>query len=115
MKKLDSAMESGDRVLIRLRQRAGLHRGQLLSDVPYYLADAILEHHSFETIECLIAFCENPDNLKPWLPSEADRIVFSHDLVQRLHELRTEASARPRASSHQDGLAPVNVRASCST
>lgn len=113
MKKRDSTMESGNKILIHLRQYRGFRGDQLLGNVPYYLANAILEHHAFDTIESLIAFCEDPDNMRPWLPSEADRIVFSDELVQRLHEIRSDASTRAQTSSRRDWSAPVNAQASC--
>lgn len=98
MKERDSTMEPGDRILPQLQRYDGTRPDQLLGNIPYYLARAILGHHAFETIESLIVFCEDPDNLQPWLPSETDRIVFSNELVQRLREIRSDAPISPQTA-----------------
>ncbi len=80
------------RILAYLRQRGGLRRGQRLGNVPYYLMSVILEHHDFDSLDSLIVFCENRDNLRRWVPSEGDRIVFSDQLVRRLREMPSNPS-----------------------
>lgn len=102
IKNRDSTMESSERILVYLQQRGGKCRDQLLGNIPYYLASAILEHHAFDTIESLMSFCEDPDNMRPWLPSEADRVVFSDELLQRLREIGSGVPTRPQTSVETD-------------
>ncbi len=59
-------------------------RGSDLRNVSYHLVELIVTQHGFDDLDPLIEFCEDPNNLHPWLPSEADRIVFSGDLVEGL-------------------------------
>lgn len=75
------------RIREHFRHRTGRGRGQYLHDTAHYLIEIILERCDFEDVGSLIAFCEDPDNLRPWLPTEADRIIFSEGLVQGLREI----------------------------
>jgi len=47
----------------------------------------ILDHYHSQGIESLIEYCENHDNLRPWLLLEADRVIFAAELVQGLREM----------------------------
>lgn len=111
MKEHKSTSVPSDRVLAYIRQHNGLHRGHPFDSVPYYLMSMILKHHDFDDIESLIAFCEDRNNLRRWLPSEADRIVFSSELVRGLREM----SAEPRMKSDMPAATrPPSSPASCS-
>lgn len=57
------------------------------NNVAYHLMRAILARHDFDGVETLIAFCKEPENLRPWLPTETDRIIYSDGLVEGLHEI----------------------------
>lgn len=85
-------IELKDEILIHLQHHDGFNQNQCHGNIPYYLASAIFERHQFDTIESLIIFCESPNNMQSWLPSEADRIVFSDELVNRLREMLHEGS-----------------------
>ncbi len=104
-------MELGLRILAHLHQRSGRVREQYLGNVPYYLASAILEHHEFDTIDSLIAFCEDPDNMRPWLPSETDRIVFSDELATRLRQIRSSVSTMLQTSA--ETVCPLPTTSCC--
>jgi hypothetical protein len=69
---------------------------RLLHNAACYLIRLILEEHEFADMEELVAFCAAPDNLRMWLPSETDRIIFSEGLVEELREL-TACFAREAA------------------
>jgi hypothetical protein len=74
-------------ILAHFQQRRGRGRGRYLHNVAYHLIRIILGQREFDSLESLIAFCDDPDNLCPWLPMEADRIILSNGLVQGLREL----------------------------
>ncbi len=94
----ETAPELSGRILTHLQQLGGIRRGQRLGNVPYYLASAILERHAFDSIESLIVFCEHPDNTQAWLPNEADRVIFSDELVRRLREMHSDAAMASQTS-----------------
>ena len=74
-------------ILGHFRRRAGHGHGQHLHNVARHLMEVILARRDFDDLDSLIVFCEAPDNLRPWLPSEADRIIFSDMLAEGLREL----------------------------
>ena len=74
------------------RRRIGHGREEYLHNVAYHLMAMILGRHDFDEVASLVTFCENPDNLQTWLPSEADRIVFSDMLVERLRTIPSDSS-----------------------
>ncbi len=75
------------KILDYFSRRNGSGSGRHLHGVAFYLMEHILSQRQFEDIESLEAFCRKPDNLGPWLPSEADRIVFGGGLVEGLGEM----------------------------
>ena len=75
----------GDVILAHFWQRRG--HGQYLRNVAYHLMRMILDQREFGSLESVIEFCGIPDNLRRWLPTKADRIIFSDDLTQRLREM----------------------------
>jgi|GEM_PF-1876810 len=89
------ASSTRSEILAFFQRHIGHGREQHLHNIGYHLMAMILERHDSDDVDSLIAFCEDPDNLQPWLPSEADRIVFSDMLVERLH---TIPSGSPKMS-----------------
>ncbi len=90
MKEHKATSLPSDTILAHLRRCGGSGCGQHLANVPYHLMSMIFNQHDFDSLGSLIAFCEEPRNLKRWLPSEADRIVFSNELVQCLREMSSD-------------------------
>ncbi len=78
---------SQSEILSHFRRRVGHGRGQHLHDVAHDLIGKILLRYDSRDTESLISFCANADNLRPWLRSEADRIVFAAGLVEGLREI----------------------------
>lgn len=74
-------------ILAHFRQRRGRGRGRYLHNIAYHLMRNILEQQEFDSLQSLIAFCDDPDNLRLWVIMEADRIILSDGLVQGLREL----------------------------
>lgn len=66
--------------------RDGHGRGQLLHDAAYRLVRAALAKHDFHGFDQVMSFCEDPENLRPWLPSDPDRMLFVQGLRQGLHD-----------------------------
>ncbi len=100
----DGTAVCDERILASLMHQDSSGLNQFLENVPYYLAGSILKRNSFETIEAFRTFCEKPDNLRHWLPSEADRAVFSDELVRRLGNISSEnaehTDKQPEAPLH---------------
>jgi hypothetical protein len=49
--------------------------------VAYHLANLIAHQRRFESLADFRAFCSEPDNLRPWLPSATDRDVLASELA----------------------------------
>jgi len=92
---------NGNAILAHFRQRRGHGRGQYLHSVTYHLMKMILDQKECAPLESLIEFCDTPDNLRRWLPAEADRIIFSDGLSQGLREIALKA-ANDRSSASQE-------------
>lgn len=68
------------------QERDGQGRGRLLRNAAYRLVRATLARQDFGGFDRLMSFCEDSENLRPWLPSAADRIRFAEGLRRGLHE-----------------------------
>ena len=77
-----------DQIMRYFRLRHTFGRGHYRDNVTCQLAAMILQQHEFPDVHSFVAFCEDPDNLRSWLPSGDDRVVFSADLVQTLRAIR---------------------------
>ena len=77
-----------DQIMRYFRLRHPFGGGHYLDNVTCQLAAMILQQREFPDVHSFIAFCEDPDNLRSWLPSGDDRVVFSADLVQILRAVR---------------------------
>lgn len=53
-------------------------------NVACQLALLIAAQRQFQTIADLCNFCADPENLRPWLPSRADRMNLSAELATSL-------------------------------
>jgi hypothetical protein len=76
-----------DLVLGYFDRCAGHIGGRLLHNAARYLMRLILQEHEFADMDDLIAFCADPDNLRAWLPTETDRMIFSEGLVEGLRDI----------------------------
>ena len=70
------------------RFRACADRGgePYLHHVACHLLRLILTRHDFATLDDLVAFCDEPANLRTWLPSTTDRMAFSARLADGLRQ-----------------------------
>lgn len=83
----DWSQVSREAILAHFRNRPTGARGRHLHDSVHYLMRLILEHRDFHSIESLVEYCKNHDNLRPWLLREADRVIFSTELVRGLRDM----------------------------
>jgi hypothetical protein len=79
-----------DLVLDYLGSREDDGRERLLHQAAYYLMRLIFRKKRFGSVEQLLEFCEEPENLHPWLPNETDRILLSGELRDSLQNLVTD-------------------------
>ncbi len=84
-RRLDSGI-----ILAHFLRRRSHDWGQYLHNVAYHLMRMILTQQEFDSLESLMAFCGAPENLRPWLPAEADRIILSRGLTQGLNEIPSD-------------------------
>jgi len=96
------ASRDGDVVLAHFRQRTGQGHGQHLRKVAHHVMGMVLDQLDFDSLDSLIAFCNDADNLKVWFPNEVDRAVFSHEFVQGLRELACVSSGECQAPRMKD-------------
>ncbi len=78
-----------DWILRYFRRRCG--HGRILHNAACHLVQLILERVRSDRIEDLMAFCANPENLRPWLPTETDRFIFSEGLLEGLRHLASRS------------------------
>ncbi len=78
------------------KNRNGQGRGQLLHNANYYLIRMILAERQFDDVHDLAAFCGNPDSLRTWLPTEADRIIFAEGLREAFKDMGETCGVRPQ-------------------
>ena len=76
-----------DAILAHFRQRRRHGRQEYMDSLVGHLVRMILDQGEFGNFESVIEFCGTPDNLGRWLPTEADRIIFSAGLMQGLREI----------------------------
>ena len=74
-------------ILDHFRKRLLQGRGQRFHDSVYLLLGLLFGHRDFDSVESLIEYCADHDNLRPWLLHEADRAMFSAELVHGLHDM----------------------------
>lgn len=84
-----------DAILAFVHEYCERQQGSSFGDAVIPLMRDVLERHGFDNLNSLIAFCSEPDNLRPWLPSEPDRFLFSDALVHALFEV----ASNPRQAS----------------
>ena len=82
-----------DSVLIHFRTRRTEGRNRVWSDMAYVLMRVILSKVEFDSIDELAKFCDEPNNLLPWVSSESDRVVFASRLGERVREMMSEAGS----------------------
>lgn len=105
-----------DAILECFRQRDGDTDTLLPRDATYRLMQAILAERSFSDLDALAKFCQDPQNLRPWLPNELDRRVLADRLMKGLHDMyfldvRVASRAVPSLADHQGGGVPTMPRA----
>lgn len=72
------------------RRRCG--RGRILHNAACHLVEHILKLLGTARVEDVIAFCSDPENLRPWLPTETDRLIFSEGLLEGLRDVASRSS-----------------------
>ncbi|HOW69989.1 MAG TPA: hypothetical protein PKY77_05240 [Phycisphaerae bacterium] len=77
-----------DRVVRYFRRRCG--EGRILHNAACHLLQLILGQPGTGRVKDLMAFCANPENLKPWLPNATDRLIFSEGLLEGLRDLTSQ-------------------------
>lgn len=105
--KTQAAAAGSDLILVHFRQRRAHGRGEYLDNVAYHLMRMILDEGELGSLESLIEFCGTPNNLRRWLPTEADRIVFSDSLVQGLREMALDSACNLSSKSEETPLNAV--------
>ncbi len=91
---------SNEAILTHFRERATPGGGQQVHDPVYHLMRLILEHRDFHSLESLIEYCRNHDNLRPWRLHEADRVILSAELVDGLCKMALDSGGGlPSASN----------------
>jgi len=82
-----------DSVLTHFRTRRNDERNRVWSDMAYVLMRMILSKVEFDSVEDLAKFCDDPNNLLPWLSGESDRVIFASRLAERVQEMMSEANS----------------------
>jgi len=82
-----------DLVLTHFRTRRNDERNRVWSDMAYVLMRMILSKVEFDSVEDLAKFCDDPNNLLPWVSSESDRVIFASRLAERVREMMSEAES----------------------
>ena len=104
MKNRDMEQHIGSRVsreaiLDHFRNRPLKGCARHFHDSVYHVLRLVLEHRDFHSLESLIEYCGDHDNLRPWLLHEADRVMFSAELIQGLRDMASQADGSPPAGS----------------
>lgn len=76
------------------RRRCG--HGRILHNAAFHLVQLILEQLGTDRVDALTTFCANPENLRPWLPTETDRFIFSEGILEGLRDW----ASRSRGNGH---------------
>ena len=84
-------------ILTHFRSRHGKGPNHVWSDMTYILMRVILSKVEFESIEQLAWFCDDPNNLLPWVASETDRTVFSGKLAEGVRAMMSQAGSNAGA------------------
>ncbi len=82
-----------DSVLAHFRTRGNEGRNRVWSDMAYVLMRVILSKVEFDRVEDLAKFCDDPNNLLPWVSSESDRVIFASRLAERVREMMSQAAS----------------------
>ena len=76
-----------DAILAHFGTPHGGGPAQMWSDMVYALMRVILSKVDFENLEQLAEFCDDPNNLVPWVSGESDRVVFASRLAEGVREM----------------------------
>ena len=68
----------------------------LLHRAAHPLVGMIVEERGLSDVNSLMQFVEEPENLRPWLPSRNDRVWLSGAIRQGLQELSRADKTNPR-------------------
>ena len=79
---------SRDQILELLVQSRWSSKWATVDRLVYHLASLILEQREFESVRDFLDFCNDPANLRTWLPSGDDRKTCSNSLLETLGVLR---------------------------
>lgn len=56
-------------------------------NIAFQLATLIAAQRPFQNLSELCRFCSDPDNLRPWLPSQADRVNLAAEFATTLPQM----------------------------
>ena len=90
---------SHEAIIDHFRNRPLQGHGQRFHHSVYHLVRLVLEHRDFHSLESLMEYCGNYDNLRPWLLHEADRVMFSDELIQGLCDMVSKTRGSPPSGS----------------
>lgn len=91
---------SHEAILDHFRNRPRHGCGRHFHDSLHHLLRLVLEQRDFHSLESIIEYCGDHDNLRPWLLHEADRVMFSAALTQGLHDMVSKSRAGPPSGSN---------------
>ncbi len=102
-----------DLILDHFGKRESNGEGRLMQEAAYYLMWLIFRVRDFDSLQQLAEFCQHPDNLRPWLRNETDRMVLCAELSKGVGEMkeirhfrvRAAAQVSPRRSHNRRGQA----------
>ena len=66
----------------------------MVRSVEFGLVHHLTDQRRFSSLDALLAYCRDPNNLREFLPDRRDRTLFSRQLVRRLTSLRGKLSGR---------------------
>lgn len=78
----------------------------MIRSVEFGLVHHLTEQRRFSSVESLLVYCRDPNNLREFLPDRRDRTLFSRHLVQRLTALRGKLGGVIEQESSAGASAP---------
>ncbi len=87
-----------DLILDHLGKRESNGEERLMQEAAYYLMRLIFRVRDFDSLQQLAEFCGEPENLRPWLRNETDRVVLCEELSNGLREMKEIRHFRERAA-----------------